>query len=231
MHTLGYSQSNSYLMVGVSFRGLDHSMADAQAQDQVDRGAPTLDRTAWWHTARLDQFANSTLVEEKPRPHGQLIGFLRQQRIPRAPGASSSRSTHHPAAPCWISSPAPAPSARPLPSTAARACLSTTTPRPCGSWPAVWRSTRLRWRRQSPRSTIPTGCGAPASGKHRLRKGHPPDSNGYCLNLLRRSFSPMSESPTPVGRRVRHANGRSTVEPVVRRSSMARCTSAASRSG
>ena len=39
------------------------------------------------------------------------------------------------------------------------------------------------------------------------------------------------EAPAAAAREMRYANGRSTVEPVVRRSSMARCTSAASRSG
>ena len=72
-----------------------------------------------------------------------------------------------------------------------------------------------------------TAAQAGDAPRHHPRHRRPGPDRTARIELTRPSERPARRT----GREMRYANGRSTVEPVVRRSSMARCTSAASRSG
>ena len=102
--------------------------------EKAARGKTPTD--VWWHTIVPTNSKEKTgYATQKP------LGLL--ERIVRVHSSPATR--------CWISSPAPAPSARQRPCTAGRAFSWTTTRRRCRSWPAAFPGLG-RWLRGSRRN-------------------------------------------------------------------------------
>ena len=83
----------------------------------------------------------------------------------------------------------------------------------------------------APRCTAPAPSTTPSTGGRCAASPLSTPATRPGLHSPYRAYATVGTTGAPTGREMRYANGRSTVEPVVRRSSMARCTSAASRSG
>ena len=120
-----------------------HYTFNLDAVDRIPYMAPAL---VGAEKAARGQDADGRLVAHH-RAH--QLGRRRPDMPPRSRSgcwSASSRCTRRPATGCWTSSPAPAPSARPPPATAAPASWWTTTPRRCGSWPGAWPASGLWWK-------------------------------------------------------------------------------------